>query len=131
MEKFSSIDLGAAAKKLGICLTTHTAELTAATMPVAGNTQPYGLLHGGASALLAETVASAAASGWAQQHGKIAVGTNLSITHLKAVTTGEVTGVAKAMHLGTRTACYTVEITQGETLVAWAQVSTQLAEKRS
>ncbi|GAA3172221.1 MULTISPECIES: PaaI family thioesterase [Streptomyces] len=79
------------------------------TMPVEGNTQPYGLLHGGASAVLAETLGSVGA----MLHGgpsKLAVGVDLNCTHHRGVRSGLVTGVATPVHRGRSTATYEVVI---------------------
>lgn len=83
------------------------------SMPVKGNTQPYGLLHGGASAVLAETLGSIAAS----IHGgpdRIAVGIELSCTHHRAVRDGEVFGSATALHEGGTVATYAIAITDAD-----------------
>lgn len=81
-----------------------------ARMPVAGNTQPYGLLHGGASAVLAETVGSVAAATHAG-HGRIAVGIELNCTHHRAAREGHVHAVAVPVHLGGTLATYAITIT--------------------
>ena len=70
-----------------------------ATMPVAGNRQPYGLLHGGASAVLAETVGSYSAALLAGPDN-IAVGTELSCSHHRAAAQGRVTAVCTPIHVG-------------------------------
>ncbi len=79
-------------------------------MPVDGNTQPYGLLHGGASVALAETVGSIAAALHAGP-GRVAVGLEINATHHRAVRSGTVTGTATAIHRGSRTASYEIEVT--------------------
>lgn len=87
---FSAGDLGS---RMGVEIVEATAERVVGTMPVEGNTQPYGLLHGGASAVLAETIGSIGA----MLHGgpgKIAVGVDLNCTHHRGLRSGKVTGVA-------------------------------------
>ncbi|MEU6778848.1 hotdog fold thioesterase [Nonomuraea angiospora] len=79
-------------------------------MPVAGNTQPYGLLHGGASAVLAETLGSVAAAIHAGPE-RIAVGIEINATHHRSATAGHVTGVATRLHGGRTLATYGIEIT--------------------
>jgi 1,4-dihydroxy-2-naphthoyl-CoA hydrolase len=69
------------------------------TMPVAGNRQPYGLLHGGASAVLAETLGSYAAAMFAGPDNT-AVGVELNCTHHRSATEGKVTGVCTPLHVG-------------------------------
>jgi uncharacterized protein (TIGR00369 family) len=81
-------------------------------MPVAGNTQPFGLLHGGASCVLAESLGSVAATLHARQaFGGYAVGLEISATHHRAVSSGVVTGVATAIHRGGTVATYEIVIT--------------------
>ncbi|WP_372433099.1 PaaI family thioesterase [Myceligenerans indicum] len=96
--------------KLGIELTEVSPERTAGRMPVEGNTQPVGLLHGGSSAVLAETLASVAAQAHAGPDRQ-AVGIDLNATHHRGVRSGTVTGVATAIHLGRTTASYEIVIT--------------------
>lgn len=86
---------------------------TVARMPVAGNTQPYGLLHGGASAVLAETVGSYASVLHAGP-GRLAVGIELSCTHHRAVRSGMVTATATPVHLGGSLATYDIVIEDEE-----------------
>lgn len=82
------------------------------TMPVAGNTQPAGLLHGGASAALAETLGSIAANHYAGA-GRMAVGIELSATHHRSARSGVVTGTATAVHLGRTLASYEIVVEDG------------------
>lgn len=104
---------GTLISRMGIEMGAFSAEHAVATMPVAGNTQPYGLLHGGASAALAETVGSFAAMKHAGEAG-IAVGVDLNITHHRAVRTGTVTATAMAIHRGRTTATYTISVTDDD-----------------
>lgn len=85
-------------------------ERVSARMPVRGNTQPYGLLHGGASAVLAETVGSVAAVLHAGT-GRIAVGIELNCTHHRAARDGHVRAVATPIHLGGTLATYGIAVT--------------------
>ncbi|WP_344129201.1 hotdog fold thioesterase [Saccharopolyspora halophila] len=98
------------AAKLGIEIVEYTHDRVVATMPVAGNRQPYGLLHGGANAALAEQAGSIAAALGAGE-GRIAVGLELACTHHRAATDGTVTAVATPLHQGRSTATYDIEIT--------------------
>jgi 1,4-dihydroxy-2-naphthoyl-CoA hydrolase len=102
--------------KLGIKITELTPERVVATMPVEGNTQPFGVLHGGASAVLAEGLASLGAWAHAQRQspGALALGVDLNATHHRAATSGLVTGVASAIHLGRTTASYEIVITDDQ-----------------
>ena len=104
---FSAGELGT---RMGIEITEASAERVVGTMPVEGNRQPYGLLHGGASAVLAETLGSVGS----MLHGgvgKIAVGVDLNCTHHRGMRSGQVTGVARPVHRGRSTATYEIVIT--------------------
>ena len=106
---------GALAERLGITLSEASVRRVVGSMPVEGNTQPYGLLHGGASCALAETLGSiGAALHAAKTDGGIAVGIDINATHHRAARTGRVTGVATPVHLGRTTASYEVVITDDQ-----------------
>ncbi|MBD0710501.1 MULTISPECIES: PaaI family thioesterase [unclassified Streptomyces] len=107
---FSAGHLG---ERMGVRILEASAERVVGTMPVEGNTQPYGLLHGGASAVLAETLGSVGS----MLHGgpsRVAVGVDLNCTHHRGVRDGLVTGVATPVHRGRSTATYEVVITDEE-----------------
>jgi 1,4-dihydroxy-2-naphthoyl-CoA hydrolase len=95
--------------RLGITVESVAPDRAVASMGVEGNTQPYGFLHGGASAALAETVGSLAAMAHAGS-GRMAVGVDLNITHHRSVTSGTITAIASAVHLGQTVATYDVAI---------------------
>ncbi|WP_327702293.1 PaaI family thioesterase [Streptomyces decoyicus] len=104
---FSAGHLG---ERMSVQVTEAAPERVVGTMPVEGNTQPYGLLHGGASAVLAETLGSVGS----MLHGgptKIAVGVDLNCTHHRGARSGLVTGVATPVHRGRSTATYEIVIT--------------------
>jgi uncharacterized protein (TIGR00369 family) len=90
------------ADKLGIELVSLSHDEVVGTMPVAGNRQPFGLLHGGASAVLAETLGSTLAALHALPE-RFPVGLELSCTHHRSATSGLVTGVARPLHVGRST----------------------------
>ena len=96
--------------RMGIEVVEASAERLVATMPVAGNTQPYGLLHGGASVVLAETLGSMGAALHAGP-GKAVVGLDINATHHRAARSGHVTGTATALSLGRTLASYEVVVT--------------------
>lgn len=93
---------GELASKLGIEIVEYTPQRVVATMPVAGNRQPFGLLHGGATAALAETMGSF--HGSLVGEGKAPLGIELSCTHHRSATEGLVTAVSVPLHVG-RTLC--------------------------
>jgi len=101
--------IGGLNEKMGIELVEVSAERVVATMPVEGNTQPYGLLHGGASVVLAETLGSVGSAIHASPD-RLSVGVDINATHHRAATSGSVTGVATAIHLGRTMATYDVVI---------------------
>ena len=98
-------------EKMGVELIEVSVERVVATMPVEGNTQPFGLLHGGASVVLAETLGSFGSGIHAYGMGKMSVGVDINATHHRSATAGVVTGVATPVHLGRTSACYEVVIT--------------------
>jgi uncharacterized protein (TIGR00369 family) len=104
---------GTLAERMGILFTEVSVDHLVATMPVEGNTQPYGLLHGGASVVLAETLGSVGSALHAASMGMIAVGIDINATHHRSATSGIVTGVARPLALGRSLASYQVEISDG------------------
>ncbi|HWU22521.1 MAG TPA: hotdog fold thioesterase, partial [Nocardioides sp.] len=98
-------------EKLGVEIVEASADRVVGRMPVEGNTQPYGLLHGGASISLAETLGSVGSALHAGAMGKIAVGVDINATHHRSATSGTVTGTATAIHLGRSSAAFEVVIT--------------------
>lgn len=120
---------GTLMSRMGIRVVSATAQLTILEMPVVGNTQPHGLLHGGASAVLAETAASHAA----QLHActfsdqAVAVGVELNISHLTPGRGQNVHAIAVADHLGKTSTVHTVTITdEDDHVLAVARVSNRI-----
>jgi 1,4-dihydroxy-2-naphthoyl-CoA hydrolase len=103
-------DVGPLAEKMGIRVLELGAERSVATMPVEGNTQPYGILHGGAHVVLAESLGSMAASLHAGP-GRIAVGIELNASHSRSIASGTVTGTCTALHLGGTLTTHEIVIT--------------------
>jgi 1,4-dihydroxy-2-naphthoyl-CoA hydrolase len=100
---------GTLIERMGIELIEVSPHRAVGTMPVAGNTQLVGLLHGGATAVLAETLGSLAAH-LAAGPGRSAVGMEISATHHRPVASGVVTGTATAVHIGRRVATYEIAV---------------------
>lgn len=117
LERLSGIDPAAADQqlndKVGMKLLEATAERVVGTIPVEGNLQPYGLLHGGANAVLAEALGSTVAALNAGP-GRAAMGLELSCTHHRAVREGTVTGVATPLHVGRGTITAEIVLTDDE-----------------
>lgn len=105
--------LGALAEKMGFVILEMSAERAVGRMPVEGNTQPAGILHGGAHVVLAESLGSMAANVHAGAH-RTAVGIELSASHSRSAPTGWVTATATAIHLGRTLATHDVVLTDDE-----------------
>ena len=114
---------GALGERMGMRITHAERGRVEASMPVEGNTQPFGLLHGGASAALAETVGSIAGALHAGPD-RLVVGVDLSATHHRAVRSGEVHAVATPLHEGGSVASYDIRISDdGGALVCTARLT--------
>ncbi|GAA4797241.1 hotdog fold thioesterase [Lysobacter hankyongensis] len=110
LEQLNAHSPDTAMAALGIVFTGIGPDFLRATMPVDGRTrQPYGLLHGGASVLLAETLGSSAGN-LCVQPGEMCVGVEINANHLVAVRDGEVTGTARPLHIGRRTQVWEIRI---------------------
>jgi uncharacterized protein (TIGR00369 family) len=127
---FAEEGLGELARTMGVKFIEASAERIVATMPVEGNRQPYGLLHGGASCVLAETLGSVGAALQAGP-GRIAMGIEINATHHRSATEGTVTGVATPVHVGRTLATYDIAIIdeQGRR-VCTARLSCMLRDTR-
>jgi len=101
---------GALDIKMGIQLIEASPQRLVATMPVEGNTQPIGLLHGGANVVLAESLGSIGTQLHAGPERRI-VGVDINATHHKSATSGIVTAVATPVSLGKTMCCYEIVIT--------------------
>lgn len=93
------IGVGALGERMGMEITEFTVERCVGTLPVEGNTQPFGLMHGGAYVVLGESLGSMAASLHAGPTKRV-VGIDINATHTRAATSGKVTGVCTPVHLG-------------------------------
>jgi 1,4-dihydroxy-2-naphthoyl-CoA hydrolase len=111
IEKLRSLEHKTMSEYLGIELTEIGVDFLKARMPVDDRTkQPYGLLHGGASCVLAETVGSLAAS-MVVDHTRFAcVGLDINANHVRSATQGYVTGIATPLHLGANTHVWDIKI---------------------
>ncbi|GAB3461301.1 hypothetical protein GCM10027570_47070 [Streptomonospora sediminis] len=100
-------------ERLGLEVLEASAERVVGRMPVEGNTQPYGLLHGGASCVLAETLGSVGSMIHAGE-GRIAMGIEINATHHRSATAGGITGVATPVHLGRTLATWDIVISDDQ-----------------
>ena len=108
-EQLAATGRGTLVERMDIELLQATPERVVGRMPVLGNTQPYGLLHGGASVVLAETLGSIGSAVHAGE-GKIVVGVDINATHHRAARKGIVTGVATPISLGRTMASWEIVI---------------------
>ena len=110
LEALNALSRGTAMEPLGIVFTEIGADYLRGTMPVDARTrQPYGLLHGGASVLLAETLGSTA-GGLCVDEGQGVVGIEINANHLTGVRQGHVTGTARPLHVGRSTQVWEIRI---------------------
>lgn len=105
------IVLGELDEKMGVQILEQSAERVVATIPVDGNRQSFGLLHGGASVAFAEALGSWAAVIHAKSMGKTAVGLDINATHHSSARSGIVTGIATAVRLGKSVTSHEIVLT--------------------
>ena len=121
--------LGDLAEKMGIKLLELSAERAVATMPVSGNTQPLGVLHGGAHVVLGESLGSFAANVWAYPD-KFAVGIEVNASHSRSVSSGVVTGTCIAINLGKTLTVHEISITdEAGKLLSTVRITNFLRDK--
>jgi len=109
LELVRQVGMGSLATKMGIEIVEFTIERTVGTMPVEGNMQPAGLVHGGAYVVLGETLGSFAAMLHAG-FGRQTVGIEVNATHTRAARSGVVTGVCTPIHLGRTLATHEIAV---------------------
>ncbi|WP_130833646.1 hotdog fold thioesterase [[Erwinia] mediterraneensis] len=110
LEQLNALGENSLVAHLGIYFTAINAESLEATMPVDARTrQPFGLLHGGASVVLAESMGSIAGY-LCVEEGKSVVGIEVNASHHRAVSSGEVRGICRPLHLGARNQTWQIEI---------------------
>ena len=111
VEELNSSGVGTLLEHLGIRFTEIGDDFIRGTMPVDARTrQPYGLLHGGASVALAETLGSMGATMCVDAKEYLCVGQEINANHVRGARTGLVTGTARPVHLGGRSHVWTIEI---------------------
>ncbi|AKU16768.1 PaaI family thioesterase [Luteipulveratus mongoliensis] len=113
LSQMNAMNQGTLAETMGIEFLDVSPGRVVARMPVKGNTQPYGLLHGGASVVLAETVGSVAAAIHAGE-GRVAMGLDINSTHHRGVRSGYVTATTTPLSEGRSVASYDVTIVDDE-----------------
>lgn len=125
LAEFTAIHVGTAVERLGIEFTGVGDDWLSARMPVDARTlQPFGILHGGASVLLAETLGSSSGNLCVDPEKFYCVGLDINANHVRAVREGWVTGVARPLHLGRSTQIWEIRISDaGERLVCIARLT--------
>jgi len=111
LPELNRLSQGTLIEHLGIVFTAAGEDWLQATMPVDARTrQPYGLLHGGASVVLAETLGSSAGNLCVDTASQVCVGLEINANHLRAARSGVVTGTARALHVGRTTQVWEIHI---------------------
>ena len=131
VESLNAMGKGNMVEYLGIEFTEVNSDSITAKMPVDHRTkQPMGLLHGGASVVLAETIGSVASNVCIDSQQQYCVGLDINANHLKAVTDGYVYGTAKALHMGRRTHVWEIRISnEQEQLVCISRLTMAVVDK--
>lgn len=120
---------GSLMEKMGFEWIEASAEKVIARVPVEGNTQPLGLFHGGASAVLAETLASVGA--WLVDTSKFTAGIEIKVNHIRPATTGYVTGTGTPLHVGRSIQVWEVRMTDDDgNLTAYSTVTIAVRDAR-
>ena len=132
LEQLNEFSRGTMAETLGIEFTALGDDFLTARMPVDARTQqPYGLLHGGASATLAETLGSIAGAFSVDIEKKVVVGLELNCNHVRSVREGFVYGTARPIHLGGSTQIWDIRIVDDqERLVCIARLTLAVLDAR-
>ncbi len=132
IENINKLSTGTLVDHIGIKITNVGADSLTGTMPVDSRTkQPFGLLHGGASVVLAETLGSVASNGVVTDQNKAVVGLEINANHIKSAKEGFVTGVAKPIHLGKRTHVWEITIKdEKDNLICISRFTAAIIDKK-
>jgi len=132
IEFIKKLGKGSMADLLGIRFTEMGTDFLKATMPVnEKTTQPYGILHGGASLVLAESLGSMAATCVIDFSKQVAVGLAINANHVKSVRSGIVTGVTRPIHIGNTTHVLEIKITnENNQLVCISRITMAIIDKK-
>ena len=124
---------GALGEKMGIEVIEASPERMVGTMPVEGNTQPMGLLHGGASAALIETIGSMGSLLIIDSNREIAVGLEVNANHVNGISSGFVLAKGKIIHAGKKTHLWQIDITEegSNKLICVGKLTVMILEKRT
>ena len=132
VEMLNALNKNSMGGYLGIIFTEVGKDYLIATMPVDHRTQqPFGLLHGGASAVLAETLGSVGATCVIDNETHFCVGLEINTNHIKGVRQGLVTGITRPVHIGNKTQVWEIKITnEKEELISLSRITMMVLEKR-
>lgn len=132
LEKLNSLSVNTLAANLGIEFTEIGDDYLVAKMPVDHRThQPFGLLHGGASVALAETLGSVAAYCCVDQKTQYCVGLDINANHIKGVKSGFVHGTTRPVHVGKKTHVWEIKITtEANELVCISRITMAVIDRR-
>lgn len=130
-ELLNNFSKGTLGEHLGISFTTIGEDFLEATMPVESRThQPMGLLHGGASVALAETLGSVAAMLCVDETKHFCVGLEINANHLRGVRSGVVRGVTRPIHIGKKTHVWEIRITnESNEMVCISRITMAVLDK--
>jgi 1,4-dihydroxy-2-naphthoyl-CoA hydrolase len=132
LEILNKMSANTMVEHLGIVFTAIGDDYIQATMPIDHRThQPYGLLHGGASVALAETLGSVAAHCCIDTSIQYCVGLDINANHVKGIKQGTVTGTTKPIHIGKRTHVWEIRITNEQSeLICISRITMAVIDKR-
>ena len=133
LEKMNAIGQNTLVEHLGIKLSEVGEDFLKGTMPVDKRThQPLGMLHGGASVALAETLGSVAATMTLDLSKQYAVGLEINANHVKSVRDGIVTGIARPVHIGKKTQVWEIKIyDKNEALACISRITMAVIDKKA
>jgi 1,4-dihydroxy-2-naphthoyl-CoA hydrolase len=133
LQQLNALASNTLAENLGIEFSAIGDDYLEAKMPVDRRThQPFGLLHGGASVALAETLGSVAASWCIDQKTQFCVGLEINANHVRGVKSGFVTGTAKAVHIGKKTQVWEIRITDEKNdIVCISRLTVAVLDKKN
>lgn len=132
IEDLQQSNTNTAAARLGIEFVEIGESWVSARMPVDDRTvQPYGILHGGASVLLAETVGSCAANLCVEEDKAYCVGLDINANHIRSASTGWVIGTARPFHVGRSTQVWEIRIVdEADNLICISRLTMAVVERR-
>lgn len=131
-EALNMLSRNTMAEQIGIEFTAVGADYLEAKMPVDSRTQqPFGMLHGGASVALAETMGSVAATCCVDTGRQFCVGLDINANHVRSVRNGFVKGITKPLHIGKKTQVWEIRIlNEADELVCISRITMAVLEKK-